>query len=92
MYIYSLHNGLALLHKYTSTIASDGVHQLLYQLFAVLFPGVWGTPIGEMPMGLKVFLDFALCHTCPVVGRRTNKVNQNQLDTITCDTICVVDR
>ena len=36
-----------------------GVHQLLYQLFAILFPGVWGTLIWRMPTGPKVFLDFA---------------------------------
>ena len=57
--LYSLHNGLTLHHKYTSTRALDGVHQLFYRLFAVLFPGVWGAPIGGMKTGPKVFLDFA---------------------------------
>ena len=35
------------------------VHQLFYPLFAVLFPGVCGAPIGGMPTGSKVFLDLA---------------------------------
>ena len=34
-------------------------HQLFYQLFAVLFSGVWGASIGVMLTGPKVFLDFA---------------------------------
>ena len=35
------------------------LNQLFYQLFAVLFTGVWGTPIEGIPTGPKLFLDFA---------------------------------
>ena len=40
--------------------------QLLYQLFAVLFPGVWGTPIGGPPTGAEGI--FGFCHTCVGCG------------------------
>ena len=60
------------------------IHVLSFEMLIFLFP------IGGMPTGPKVFLDLAgrvwaavlrpdplknaLCRTCPVVGRRTDKV------------------
>ena len=62
---------------------------MFYQLFTVLFPGIWGAPIGtksifgfcRMCLGCGPAsgptLKKALCHTCLVVGRRTNKKIQD---------------
>ena len=78
-----------------SNLFSNFTHSSPIELFAVLFPGLWGDPVGGVSTGRRYFWTLpdacgprpcvrthfkkALCHTCPVVGRRANKLILHQL-------------